>query len=352
MDKYRLFIGSSSEHVKYAEAVQLNLVKNKNLFPVCWHQGVFKLSNYPMEDLINELGKAYFGVFILAPDDFSVIRGKKYHSVRDNVLFEMGLFIGALGKNRTFFMVPSESEIPFRRPSDLEGLNYARYSISHLEEDGNNIEAVVGPACTEIKNRINEQINRAIPRDIIEKYGYFPEFDIFYPELFKNAKQVTTFFIHSRRWRENNLLLIDDFLGKNVKWNVILPNLRNSSLIEHMKLHFDDGDTMEAKILDAYIFFLNYLQKYSKKIQVFLYEIYPTYSFYKFDDKIIISLYPTTKLRKPTPTFKIDMQMKYSDFFKDDIDIILSTIKPITLKQFEEIVEDFKAKFSTNGKDE
>ena len=74
--KYKVFIGSSSEHIDYAEAVQIRLSYEKDFAPICWSQGVFKPANYPLEDLLIQLGKMSFGIFVLAPDDFVEQRGK------------------------------------------------------------------------------------------------------------------------------------------------------------------------------------------------------------------------------------------------------------------------------------
>lgn len=123
---YRLFIGSSSEHLDYAESVQLNLSHVKNLDVICWSQNTFRISHYPLDDLLTQLEHMSFGVFILAPDDYVKIRDDNYYCVRDNVIFEMGMFFGALGRERTFFMAPEDIHNSYHIPSDLDGINYAK----------------------------------------------------------------------------------------------------------------------------------------------------------------------------------------------------------------------------------
>jgi len=340
MAKNTIFIGSSSENIVLAEAIQLNLSKINGLKPICWNQGIFKISNYPLEDLITQLKSSAFGIFILGNDDFIISRNKKYVSVRDNVLFEMGMFIGVLGRNRTYFLVPKGTEIEYKIPSDLSGINYAQYGLPVSNTD---IDAVIGPACTEIKRRILEQMETALPNIVINKFGIFPEFDDLYKDLFEFSSEITTSFIHSRRWRENNLVNIDNYFKRaGVKWNIILPNIKNNLLVEHLKQHFNDGDTLKSKILDAYIYFAKYQKKFPKKVFVYLYDLYPTYSFYKFDNKLIVSFYPLTDDRRPTPTLQIDMDTKYADFYQEDINTILSTTTSINLKNFDDIIEEFR----------
>lgn len=73
-------------------------------------------------------------------------------SVRDNVLFELGLFLGKLGRKRNFFLTPkNEPKIDLHLPSDLSGITPATY-----EWNAKNPQASVGPALYEIKHAIRQ----------------------------------------------------------------------------------------------------------------------------------------------------------------------------------------------------
>ena len=94
------------------------------------------------------LEKADFAVFVCIPDDETTNRkGKRRATVRDNVIFELGLFIGKLGRERTFLIGPRDTQIDL--PSDLKGIDPETYNstIDHLA-------TAVGPACTRIRNEI------------------------------------------------------------------------------------------------------------------------------------------------------------------------------------------------------
>lgn len=316
----KVFIGSSSEHIEYAEAIQLRFEHEGEFEAVCWHQGVFKPSDYPLEDLLLQLGKMSFGIFVLAPDDFLEQRGEKYATVRDNVLFEMGLYYGALGRNRTFFIAPKRKDggYEFRIPSDLSGINYEEYTIS---DDIDNIDTRIGSACTKIIRKMKLEVKNSIPRDVIEKYGIFTEFDKTGEKLLDNSKQLTTYFIHSRRWRETFASTIEQFQKKKGSfWEIILPDIREEDTFGIIKRHFSDGKTMLSKIIDAYEFCIQYKQSCPDKMNIYLCPFYPTYSFYKFDNKLIISLYPLTDVRRSTPTFLINLDADPSGFFVNDIE--------------------------------
>src|SRR4051812_2774656 len=98
MTSPRLFIGSSVDGLLFANAVQHNLQY------VCdatiWNQGAFELSAQTVPELLRLLDEFDFAAFIFSPDDALRMRGKEYFVTRDNVIFELGLFIGRIGIDR------------------------------------------------------------------------------------------------------------------------------------------------------------------------------------------------------------------------------------------------------------
>jgi CRP/FNR family cyclic AMP-dependent transcriptional regulator len=52
--------------------------------------------------------------------DTSESRGQSYASPRDNVLFELGLFMGRLGPKRVFIV--HEADVNLKLPADLAGI--------------------------------------------------------------------------------------------------------------------------------------------------------------------------------------------------------------------------------------
>ena len=69
-----------------------------------YHHDFFEPTSSVLDDLIAKVSHFDFGVFIFAPDDVVQIRKESSRSVRDNVLFEMGLFLGRLGMQRVFIV--------------------------------------------------------------------------------------------------------------------------------------------------------------------------------------------------------------------------------------------------------
>src|SRR5947209_10230063 len=120
----RIFVGYSTESLPLAYAVQENLDRDAEF--TVWDQGNFTLSRYTLESLLDALERMDFAIFILTPDDLANIRGAEHHIARDNVLFELGLFIGRFGRTRSFLILPRGSN-DFHLPTDLAGLTAVDY---------------------------------------------------------------------------------------------------------------------------------------------------------------------------------------------------------------------------------
>lgn len=148
--RQRIFVGSSSEALRVAKAVQAELAGDFEVIP--WDQGVFALSKSAMESLLVILDSADAGIFVLRGDDLVTKRDETRPGVRDNVLFELGMFFGRLGPDRTFMLTEHGSDVSL--PSDLSGLMTATYEHAGT---GTALRANVGPACTQIRNQLEER---------------------------------------------------------------------------------------------------------------------------------------------------------------------------------------------------
>ncbi|WP_375123290.1 TIR domain-containing protein [Pseudomonas sp. LW8] len=147
--KPKLFIGSSVEGLEVAYAVQQNL--NHEAEATVWTQGIFELSKSTMDSLSDSMSSADFGVFLFTPDDITTIRENTNKTARDNVIFELGLFIGKLGRERVFFITPEDTELHI--PTDLLGITPGKYSPNRSDK---NLSAATGAACNQIRIQIKK----------------------------------------------------------------------------------------------------------------------------------------------------------------------------------------------------
>jgi len=120
MLKPRLFIGSSRESLPLAEILATKLSATAEVD--IWNT-VFKSRQTYLETL-RELPEIYdFGAFLLGPDDMLESRNEKKYVPRDNVIFELGLFMQVLGVKRALPVVPRGVKIC----SDFSGWKFIEY---------------------------------------------------------------------------------------------------------------------------------------------------------------------------------------------------------------------------------
>jgi O-acetyl-ADP-ribose deacetylase (regulator of RNase III) len=153
----RIFVGSSGEAIAICRAVQAELDDDFDI--TVWNQDVFNLNYAALDSLLEALDSSDAGVFVLRPDDLITSRGEPSETVRDNVIFELGMFIGRLGRDRTFMLTPSSP--PFHLPSDLQGLTTARYDAQRFARGEE--RSALGPACRQIRQSVKSIQVRMAP---------------------------------------------------------------------------------------------------------------------------------------------------------------------------------------------
>jgi len=144
----RIFIASSREALHVAEAVNVRLEHDGRVKQ--W-DNAFDLSSLTLPALCARTKETDYAVFVFHKDDQTIIRGETYSTVRDNVVFELGLFIGSLGIERCFVLVPKSVEREFRLPTDLAGLTVTAYDDA-IEDM---VDAVT-TSCAKVKQAIRK----------------------------------------------------------------------------------------------------------------------------------------------------------------------------------------------------
>jgi Predicted nucleotide-binding protein containing TIR-like domain/Histidine-specific methyltransferase, SAM-dependent len=143
MTQPKLFIGSSGE--SHGLAVVLQSLLDRDLSAHVWSQGAFEVNRANLENLLAAAKDYDFACFVASPDDYTDSRGTRKASPRDNVVFEFGLFLGALGRDRVFFLYPRGVDL--KLPTDLSGIAFLEYKV--IDKD-NPAKSVLAPAAQEL----------------------------------------------------------------------------------------------------------------------------------------------------------------------------------------------------------
>ncbi|GAA4334906.1 STING domain-containing protein [Flaviaesturariibacter amylovorans] len=163
-----IFIGSSREGQKIA----LQIAEEFEGFAQCrlWMEAFdFGASNY--DNLIRQIALYDYAILIATADDVLESRKQVFHSVRDNVLFEFGLFAGGLGKSRAFYIIEEGTKIP----SDLNGISLP----SLPKRTSKKFPAALADIVSKIKAHIlgkEHTFDLSFLPSTVLAYGYFSNF--------------------------------------------------------------------------------------------------------------------------------------------------------------------------------
>ena len=141
----KAFIGSSSEALEIARGIELELEHDLEATP--WNR-IFDVSALTLDALEEAVNIYDIGIFVFGTEDHTVSRSEAAKTTRDNVLFEAGMFMGSLGRERTFVVKPRDPELHL--PSDLSGLTIAEY------DPAREVRHSLGPACEKIRRSISK----------------------------------------------------------------------------------------------------------------------------------------------------------------------------------------------------
>ncbi len=140
-DKLRVLIVSSVEALPVARAVKEEFDHDK-LFVDIWTD-IFRATFYTLDDLERKLADSDFVIAIAQGDDIVEVRDDKWPAPRDNVIFELALAMGMLGRHRAILMEPREDKV--KLPSDMAGVTTVTY------KKGADGRPDIGAACNKLR---------------------------------------------------------------------------------------------------------------------------------------------------------------------------------------------------------
>jgi predicted nucleotide-binding protein len=116
----RVLVLSSAESLATAKVVADSLSSPECDTTLWTDSTVFTPGIGTLESLTEAVARSDFGVVVGTPDDEIRSRGARRPALRDNVIFELGLCVGTLGRERSFLLRPPTPTL--RTPSDYLGV--------------------------------------------------------------------------------------------------------------------------------------------------------------------------------------------------------------------------------------
>ena len=148
----RVFVGSSNER-KTAATDLVALLRErlgKTVTIELWPDA-FLLSKTNIESIEQAALNADFAVLLVTADDALRIRRKQAFAPRDNITFEIGFFMGHLGRERCYVV---QQKVPrLRVASDLLGVTVASFAVARRTD----VRAALAPVSDQLATAIRAQ---------------------------------------------------------------------------------------------------------------------------------------------------------------------------------------------------
>ena len=149
----QVFIGSSMEGLKIARTLQAELEAATDCAVKRWDTDTFAPGSITLDALIDRANSVDFAILVATGEDTITSRGTQSAAVRDNIILEFGLFLGALGRERVYLLSVGDAKLP----SDLQGLT----RLIHRDRPDGDIRAGLNDAVLRIEKAMTNLGPRA-----------------------------------------------------------------------------------------------------------------------------------------------------------------------------------------------
>lgn len=180
----KVFLGSTKEAIPVAKAVADELGSDFDC--QFWFDGVFMAGKNFLQALIDILPKNAYAILVLTAEDKAKVRKKDVWLPRDNVIFELGLFMGSYGKERVFVVNDSKVHVL----SDMKGITTGEFVLRKKPENytPSALNAIVSPAVKKVKEAITKNEIEAPPKLEIHYVAPGLSFNAYYARFLHNLE--------------------------------------------------------------------------------------------------------------------------------------------------------------------
>ena len=228
----RVFIGSSSKALELARRIRDELKRGQELEVEVWDNKVLQSGDMLLEGLLRLVNLFDFAILVLSPDDIVESGEKRARTPRDNVVFELGMFMSVFGRRRALPIVLLDRANPLKLPVDLAGLLYTELDIGEIDNSTYFTEKVANVR-EQIKQRSKTAPLSLLPSTALA-LGYFNNFLIpvkeGLAEYSKNKRPIFNFFSELTSTKGYSKKEIEE--GNFVFW-ILYPQLASKASVTH-----------------------------------------------------------------------------------------------------------------------
>lgn len=162
----KIFIGSSREGLEVAQKVKELMPPELNA--TLWNEAIYSSGQSVINILQHSIHYYDFGIFVATADDLIDYRNEMHFAIRDNVLFEFGLFFGAKGYDSAFLICDEKAKLP----SDLNGVVVERFNPNAATNERLGLENAVRNICRQVAEQQHKVALSKMPSGILA-YDYY-----------------------------------------------------------------------------------------------------------------------------------------------------------------------------------
>lgn len=222
--KRKMFIGSSKEGLAIAKKIKDNIEITCNdwLEVIVWEDGnIFTMNDNTLDCLIKVSMTYDYALLVASKDDIVITRQEQHAVARDNIIFESGLFLGALGKDRTLLVVDTAITLP----SDFKG-------VTNIQYDNNNLGGVFEKIYLSLNKTKDSYPIKALPSAALA-LGYFENYVI----PFVRKRKTTSLKVIIPNYFEDIINEIENYKASNPSKECVRFLLKHSRPIGYKYKH-------------------------------------------------------------------------------------------------------------------
>jgi hypothetical protein len=163
--------------------------------------------------------------------------------------------------------------------------------------------------------------------------------NIDWQRLFRSTNNLQILFIYGRTWRNTHRVdLVDFVMRPNTRAVIVWPDPNNEILLAAIGQR-TSKEVQETRnsILEAqndFIEIFNRAGHAKEKLEIWYLPYVPMYSYYRFGEKAIFTVYQHRKERIEVPTFTMESGGTLYEFFEEEFESIVNDNSPIGTKVF------------------
>ncbi|RJP51382.1 MAG: hypothetical protein C4586_04410, partial [Anaerolineaceae bacterium] len=163
--------------------------------------------------------------------------------------------------------------------------------------------------------------------------------NIDWQRLFRSTNNLEILFIYARTWRNTHRVdLIDFSMRSGAKAVIVLPDPNNDVLLTAIGQRVNnEAQEIKSSIFEAqndFIEIFNRTGNAAQKLEIWYLPFVPMYSYYRFGEKAIFTVYQHRKERIEVPTFVMESGGTLYEFFEQEFESIVRGEHPIGMKAF------------------